>query len=307
MSKKKAFIILYPITAVKLNEKQKDGLTAFIMNEYKELKVEDLIDIFDERMDLDELKKSSATIKEAEGKRIFKIAATIVESMNMCKETLLSLAELGKVFNVSAKETDIDINIYKLDEVNQFEYLKTVRNFSKVSAAIAFIPFVPIADFIILTPIQIGMVAKISNIYEFDLDPKEFLKMVGGTIGAGILMRTTSKILYSLVPIIGWAINAAIAFAGTYAIGILAKKYIEEKGNLTKESIQKIWERSYKEGKKEFNIFKEYIMNKKEDLIKEFNKYTEEEQKENKGKTQKSQQSPKSKKSNSGQKKTKKQ
>jgi len=305
MSKKRAFVILYPITAASLNDKQKDGLTVFIMNEYKELKPEDLTDIFDERMDLDELKKAVSTIKESEGKRIFKIAATIVESMNMCKESLVGLAELGKALNISDKDTGLDLNIYKMDEINQFEFLKTVRNFAKVSAAIAFIPFVPIADFFILTPIQVGMVAKISQIYDFDLDPKEFLKMVGGTLGAGVVLRTTSKVLCSLVPIFGWVINATVGFAGTYAMGILAKKYIEEKGNLSKESIQKIWESSYDEGKKEFNIFKDYIMNKKEDLLKEFNKYSKENKEETKEKPKQAGQNPKAKKSSSTTKKKK--
>ena len=102
---------------------------------------------------------------------------------------------------------------------------------------------------------------------------KEFLKMISGVLGIGFLLKLTSKILNSFIPFVGWVINASVAYAGTYAIGIITKRYIEEKGNLTKESIKLIWEKSYKEGKEEFWELKDYIYKKKNELIKEFEKY----------------------------------
>jgi uncharacterized protein (DUF697 family) len=179
---------------------------------------------------------------------------------------------MGKLLNIDSSDTGFNFDLYNKNAVIQYEFQNVVRKFSSVSAAIGFLPL-PIADIIILTPIQIGLIAKISNMYNFDLDPKEFLKMVGGTIGAGFIFKITSKIVCSMIPVIGWGVNAAIAFAGTYSIAILTKRYIEVNGQLTKDSIKEIWEKSFKEGKDEFSNLKGYIFKKKDELLSEIEKY----------------------------------
>ena len=69
------------------------------------------------------------------------------------------------------------------------------------------------------------------------------------------------------------SLTASIAYGGTYAIGILAKAYIAENGELSKEAIISIWERSLEDGKKEFFTLKDFIFEKKDELIKEINKF----------------------------------
>ena len=277
MQKKSISMILYPVMTVKINKKQKTFIIELLKKEFKGIQDDELINIFDVRLSRSVMKNEALNIKEDDRLKYFKIAKSILEIIDVSKCQLEALAELGKALKIDSKDTGFSFNLYNIEDINQYEFQKTIRTFSKVAAAIGFIPFIPIADFTILSSIQIGMLAKISNIYQFKLEPKQFLKMVGGTLGIGVVFRTSSKILCNFIPFVGWGINALVAFAGTYAIGIIAKRYIEANGDLTKDSIKSIWEKSYKEGKKEFLNLKEYIFKKKDELTKEFEKYKKQE------------------------------
>jgi uncharacterized protein (DUF697 family) len=156
-----------------------------------------------------------------------------------------------------------------------YEYKQTLLNYSIVASAIGFIPFLPISDFWILTPLQLSMLARLSRLYNFKLDAEEFLKMTGATVGLGLTFKTVSVVLNRFIPFLGWVINAGVAFSGTYALGILAKHYIEADGKLSQETIKDIWEKSYAEGKEEFESLKKYILEKKDEILKDFKKYTD--------------------------------
>ncbi|MBP5450484.1 MAG: hypothetical protein J6Y01_10260, partial [Spirochaetales bacterium] len=141
------------------------------------------------------------------------------------------------------------------------------RNYSCISAAVGFIPFVPIADFFVLTPLQVVMSNQIFALYNFDCDTKEFLKTVGAAVGQGLLMRLTSKLFCSLIPGLGWVINASVAFTGTYIIGRIAREYAMQGGTLNAESIQKIWAQASNEAKREFPKLKDFIFDCKDMII----------------------------------------
>jgi ferritin-like protein len=64
-----------------------------------------------------------------------------------------------------------------------------------------------------------------------------------------------------------------IAFAGTYAIAIIAQKYIEHKGDLSEESIKRIYKEAFKEGKKQFKLLKTDIAKEKDNLLGELKKF----------------------------------
>ncbi len=201
---------------------------------------------------------------------IYTAALKIIDSESISYNQLIALSEVATILKIKPEDTGLDFNIYDSTEILEKEYKKTLINFSMIAGVIGLIP-TPIPDIFILTPIQIGMVTKLSSMFKYKLDAIEFIKLMTGTIGAGVILKFTSKILNSFIPFIGWAINGSIAFSGTYAMGILARKYAEAEGELSEETISRIWEESYKEGKEEFFKLKDFILSKKDDLIREFN------------------------------------
>jgi len=275
MNKDVISLLIYPVQSVNINNQNIKKILEILNNEFKNISEDELLVSLKIKLNSVDIKRIANSIEDKNKIKYFKIAKSIVESIETSKIIIIRLAELGKAFKINSNDTDFKFDIYNIDEINDREYKKTLRNFSVVAAAIGFIPFVPISDFAILSVIHVGMITKIANIYSFKIEPKEFLKMISGALGIGFILKFTTKILNSFIPFIGWVINASVAYAGTYAIGILTKRYIEEKGNLTKESIKTIWEKSFKEGKEEFWELKDYIFKKKDELLKEFEKYKE--------------------------------
>ena len=119
------------------------------------------------------------------------------------------------------------------------------------------------------------MVNKIAILYNYPLSGKELIKMVSGTIGLGYTFAVVARGLLAFIPIGGWFLAGGIAFSGTYAIAIIAQKYIEHKGDLSKESIKNIYNEAYKEGKKQFKLMKNDIAKEKDNLLAELNKFME--------------------------------
>ena len=67
-----------------------------------------------------------------------------------------------------------------------------------------------------------------------------------------------------------------IAFSGTYAIAIIAQKYIENKGDLSEESVKRIYKEAFEEGKTQFKLLKNYIAKEKDNLLAELMKFLKE-------------------------------
>ncbi|MEJ2673374.1 MAG: hypothetical protein P8168_14475, partial [Deltaproteobacteria bacterium] len=82
--------------------------------------------------------------------------------------------------------------------------------------------------------------------------------------------------LLAFVPVGGWFVAGGIAFSGTYAIAIIAQKYIEHQGDLSEESIKSIYKDAFKEGKKQFKLMKNDIAKEKDKLLGELKKFRQE-------------------------------
>jgi len=262
-----ASLILYPVQASNITVKQKEYITEI----FNDLDLDELENILKNKIKKEQLKEIADSISEDERLNYFKLAKTIAEIDNISYEQYQSFAELGLALGIKETETGFSFNIYDKEELRNFEYKRTLTNYSMISAAIGFIPFIPISDFFILTTLQLGLISKIANLYNFKIDGDQFLKMIVATLGSGFIFRTAAGILNRFIPIVGWVINASIAFAGTYAIGIITKRYIEANGDLSEDSIKTIWENSFSDGKEEFSKFKDFILDKKDDLLKTFN------------------------------------
>lgn len=104
------------------------------------------------------------------------------------------------------------------------------RSASAVCTAIGAQP-IPLADFPILTSLQLLMVAGIIHTTGREWGGKlarEFLAALGANLGVGFLLREGARAAVKLLPGWGNAISGAVAGAGTYAIGRAATAFFIE-------------------------------------------------------------------------------
>lgn len=116
------------------------------------------------------------------------------------------------------------------------------RSTSAVCTAIGAQP-IPLADFPILTSLQVLMVAGIVHATGREWDvrlARDFLAALGANVGIGVLLREGARAAVKLLPGWGNAISGAVAGAGTYAIGRAASAYFIE-GLPMAEARRRFW------------------------------------------------------------------
>lgn len=105
-----------------------------------------------------------------------------------------------------------------------------IKSFSAVCGAIGTQP-IPLADFPILTSLQVTMVAGIMYISGREMSAKaaaEFIAALGASVGVGLALREGARAALKFLPGWGNAVSGAIAGAGTYALGRAATAYFVE-------------------------------------------------------------------------------
>ncbi len=105
-----------------------------------------------------------------------------------------------------------------------------VKKATAVSSGIAAVP-IPLADTIPLTAIQIAMISSIGYLAGRSMSKKtaaEFISAMGLNVGAGMAFRELARGLLKLIPGAGSVISAAVAGAGTWALGQAAIFYFLE-------------------------------------------------------------------------------
>jgi uncharacterized protein (DUF697 family) len=108
-----------------------------------------------------------------------------------------------------------------------------IRKFSRQNALVGVAVFVPGADLPVLTLNQVRLVLRIADAYGFEID-KERLPEVLGVIGSGLGFRAIARRAIGLVPVVGWAVKGAVAYAGTRALGEAAVRYFERRAPVTR-------------------------------------------------------------------------
>jgi uncharacterized protein (DUF697 family) len=101
-----------------------------------------------------------------------------------------------------------------------------IGSFSKKNAIIAAAVFIPGVDMPVLTLNQARLVLRIALAYGQEIDKERAVELLG-VVGAGFGMRAVARELLDLVPVAGWALKGAVAYAGTKAIGEAAVRYFE--------------------------------------------------------------------------------
>jgi uncharacterized protein (DUF697 family) len=101
-----------------------------------------------------------------------------------------------------------------------------IRSFSKKNAIISAAVFIPGVDLPVLTLNQGRLVLRIALAYGQEIDKDRALELLA-VVGVGFGLRTVARELLDLVPVAGWAVKGAVAYAGTKALGEAAVRYFE--------------------------------------------------------------------------------
>ena len=101
-----------------------------------------------------------------------------------------------------------------------------IRSFSRKNAIIGVAVFIPGADMAVLTLNEARLVLRIGLAYGQEIDRERAIELLG-VVGFGFGMRTVARELLDFVPVAGWVVKGAVAYAGTKALGEAAVRYFE--------------------------------------------------------------------------------
>jgi len=99
-----------------------------------------------------------------------------------------------------------------------------IASSAKRNALIAAAVFVPGVDMPLLTLNQARLVLRIGLAYGEEVDQQRFAELLG-VVGLGFGFRAAARELLDVVPVAGWALKGAVAYAGTRAVGEAAVRY----------------------------------------------------------------------------------
>jgi uncharacterized protein (DUF697 family) len=104
---------------------------------------------------------------------------------------------------------------------------RLVASFAKRNGIIGAAVFIPGVDLPVLALNEIRLVLRLEQAYGLAVDPRERLPEIVATLGAGFGFRALTRELLDLVPVAGWAVKGAVAYAGTRALGEAALRRLE--------------------------------------------------------------------------------
>lgn len=113
---------------------------------------------------------------------------------------------------------------------------KLIETVSRLNTLIALQPF-PFPDIILLTPIQVSMVLKISEIYEKESENKLISEIIS-TVLKGIVARSITKIISKFLPFISTPASLFVAHIVTQGIGMAAVRAFEGKDDFNISEIK---------------------------------------------------------------------
>jgi uncharacterized protein (DUF697 family) len=99
-----------------------------------------------------------------------------------------------------------------------------VRSFSRRNALVGAAVWIPGADLPLLMLNQVRLVLRIAVAHGEEIDASRVPELAG-VVGAGFALRTLARELLDFVPVAGWIVKGAVAYAGTRAIGEAAGQY----------------------------------------------------------------------------------
>lgn len=100
------------------------------------------------------------------------------------------------------------------------------------NAGVGLVLFIPGADLPVMTLNQAKMLLQIAAAYGQPLGA-ERVKELAAVVGGAFACRSAARQAVALVPALGWAVKAAIGYAGTLAMGRAAIEYFEGGGSVS--------------------------------------------------------------------------
>lgn len=101
-----------------------------------------------------------------------------------------------------------------------------IASAAKKNAIVSAAVFIPGVDMPVLTLNQARLVLRIALAHGETIDNQRLPELLG-VFGAGIGLRAVAREALDFVPVAGWALKGAVAYAGTRALGQAAVKYFE--------------------------------------------------------------------------------
>ena len=187
-----------------------------------------------------------------------KIILTNDESEEGIKElyekSLEILPEAYKTAFEEAQRIDIEKAVNKVKEKNK-EAAAIIGTATVAAGSVAATP-IPLSDSLIITPIQIGMIAGLAALYGLNKEQlkRQALPLVARTVG-----MITASSLSKLIPALGSAINASVSVLITGALGWFVQNQFE------KMAIAKIKGEPAPTIDFDFSVFAEFLKNYKND------------------------------------------
>jgi small GTP-binding protein len=121
-----------------------------------------------------------------------------------------------------------------------------------VCAAVALAP-IPVADILVLTPIQMAMVATIGYFHGVEVSAERAGELMG-VMGASVGLREAARQLVKLVPGYGLVVSAGIAFAGTVALGETAHVWFSRQMKVDAQDLKELFSRVAAKAKHEYAL-----------------------------------------------------
>jgi uncharacterized protein (DUF697 family) len=110
-----------------------------------------------------------------------------------------------------------------------------IESFARKNGLIGAAVFVPGVDLPVLTLHQVRMVLRICSAYGLEVDAQRAPELLA-TVGAGLGFRALARELLDFVPVLGWVVKGAVAYAGTRALGAATVAYCEARTSRPAES-----------------------------------------------------------------------
>ena len=154
------------------------------------------------------------------------VATDVVRARNGAE---LPVAEIAQLLAHKLEEHGTALAA-RLPSLRRAVCAELIRSFSRKNGLVGAAVFVPGVDLPVLTLNQLRLVLRIASAYGEEIDAQrvpEILGVIGGAFGFRLLARE----VLGVVPVAGWVVKGAIAYAGTKAVGEAAVRYFETRAS----------------------------------------------------------------------------
>lgn len=135
------------------------------------------------------------------------------------------IEEIGR--RLAAKDEEVAVALAaRLPAIRRGVAETLIARVARQNGVIAAAVFVPGVDFPVLTLNQLRLVLRLAAAYGQEIDV-ERLPEILGVVGTALGFRALARQTLGVVPLAGWAVQGAFAYAGTRALGEAAIRYFE--------------------------------------------------------------------------------